>query len=54
MNDLIPRLNELDYVNRYAWFDTSTNNLNYEKLRTSDLIDDKNQLTVLGLNYSTK
>ena len=28
---------------RYSWFDTHTNNHNYEKLRTSELIFDTNE-----------
>lgn len=28
---------------RYSWFDTNTNNQNYEKLRTSELIFDTNE-----------
>jgi hypothetical protein len=53
MQQLLPRLEELDFVHRYAWFDTSPNNPNYEKLRTADLITENNQLTSLGAYYSS-
>ena len=53
MQQLLPRLEELDFVHRYAWFDTSPKNPNYEKLRTADLITENNQLTSLGAYYSS-
>ncbi|MBH43753.1 MAG: hypothetical protein CMP25_03060 [Rickettsiales bacterium] len=52
MQKLLPELEQRPYIQRYSWFDTSTDNPNYEKLRTADLINENNELTVLGSFYA--
>ena len=52
MQAVLPQLEELDFVHRYAWFNTSTNNQNYAKTATSVLIDDNNEITPLGEFYA--
>ena len=52
MQDLLPELEKRSHVFRYAWFDVSSDNVNYEKLRTSDLITENNELTDVGTFYS--
>ena len=52
MEAVLPELEEMDFVHRYAWFSTSTSNDNYAKTATSVLIDDDNQITPLGEFYA--
>ena len=53
MKEVLPGLESRSYVKRYSWFDTSTDNKNYEKLRTADLINENDELTAIGSYYST-
>ncbi len=48
MNQVLPALDELDYVKRYSWFDPNSNNPNYPRLITADLISETNELTPIG------
>ena len=52
MEAVLPELEEMEFVHRYAWFSTSTSNQNYAKTATSVLIDDDNQITPLGEFYA--
>ena len=52
METVLPQLEEMAFVHRYAWFSTSTSNQNYAKTATSVLIDDDNQITPLGEFYA--
>ena len=52
MNQVLPALDELDYVKRYSWFDPNSNNPNYPRLITADLISETNELTPLGDFYA--
>ncbi len=49
MRDVLPALDELPYVQRYAWFSASQKNPN---LGTSALIDESGNLTMLGDIYA--
>lgn len=53
MQNLLPKIQELEFVHRYAWFDTSTDNQNYDKLSSAELITENNILTNLGSYYAT-
>ena len=52
MNQVLPALDELDYVKRYSWFDPNSNTPNYPRLITADLISETNELTPLGDFYA--
>ncbi len=52
MEVVLPELEQMAFVHRYAWFSTSTTNENYAKTATSVLIDDDNQITPLGEYYA--
>ena len=49
MQAVLPQLEKLDYVERYAWFIAEENN---PKLGTSALFDLKGNLTELGEFYA--
>ena len=49
MKEALPALDELDYVQRYAWFSANENN---GPLGNSALFNSSNQLTTLGKFYS--
>ena len=49
MLEVLPMLDELDYVERYAWFTCRDDNL---ALHTSQLIKDDGTLTELGKVYA--
>ena len=50
MRKVLPALEHLDYVIRYAWFSAKTTN---RALGRSALFDEKNQLTALGRHYAS-
>jgi hypothetical protein len=49
MNELFPALEQIDYVERYAWFDTRQN---MPQLYTSSLYDKDNNITPVGNVYA--
>jgi hypothetical protein len=49
MQEILPALDALPYIQRYAWFDAGQNN---PALHTSSLYDKNNKITALGSFYS--
>ena len=50
MRNVLPALERLDYVGRYAWFSAKTTN---RALGRSALFDENNRLTTLGRHYAS-
>ena len=50
MKEVLPKLDELDYVHRYAWFNAKTTN---GPLASSVLFDENDQITPLGEYYAS-
>jgi len=49
MKEVLPRLEQLDYIERYAWLAAKTDK---ESLRSSMLFTDDGKLTKVGITYS--
>ena len=54
MQNVLNKLQELDYVKRYSWFDPNANNEKYPMLQSADIVDENNQLTTLGDYYANR